>query len=85
MQKESARKEDEQKKPRLFVRVRGLNDKGLEKLYRISLLYRGETEVVIYDSLSGKYSVSKDMKINPTPDVIGKIASIFSSENVIFK
>lgn len=78
-------KDTVQKKPRLFVRVNGLSDKRLDKLYRISLLNRGNTDVVIYDTVSGKYSVSKDMKINPTPEVIGRISNIFSAENVIFK
>ena len=73
------------KKPRLYIRIDGLGDKRLDRLYRCAALNPGDTEIVIYDNSNAKYSVLKGVGVNPTDSVISRLCDIFSSKNVIFK
>ena len=81
----TSKKDEEKKNPRLYIRVLGRNDKRLDKLYRIAALNPGNTEVVLYDTESEKYSLIKDFRINPVREVIERLSGIFSSENVILR
>ena len=72
-------------KKRLYVKLKSLADERINTLSRIAALNRGDTEVVVYDSSTGKYSVLKGASLNPTDKVLARLSSIFSSENVVFK
>ena len=54
-------------------------------VYRIAALNRGKTKVVIYDESTKKYSVMRDVSLDPSDKVISRLEAIFLSGNVILK
>ena len=71
--------------PRVFIKIPSLNDNRINSLKRIIALNRGNAKVVLYDESTGKYSVMKDVMINPDTRVLIRLCSIFGDKNVIFK
>jgi DNA polymerase-3 subunit alpha len=71
--------------PRIYIKIPTLNDDRINKLKRIIALNRGNAKVVLYDESTGKYSVMKDVMINPDDRIIARLCSIFGDKNVIFK
>ena len=74
-----------EKKKRVYVKLSSLNDERIDKLFRIAALNRGDTEVVVYDTSTGKYSVLKGATLNPTEKVLTRLSTLFSTENVVFR
>ncbi|MBQ1260937.1 MAG: DNA polymerase III subunit alpha, partial [Clostridia bacterium] len=72
-------------KARLYVRVGDRSDGRLNVLYRIASLNPGGTELVLYESISGKYLTLKGYSINPTEQVIARLGKNFGTDNVILK
>ena len=70
---------------RLYIRVDSMEDKRLTKLCRLTTLNSGETPIAIYDSSTGKYSTRKDLTINSSDSVLGRLADIFGPSNVILR
>ncbi len=86
LQKRSSEKEKAaERKKRVYVKLASLSDERINTLFRIAALNRGDTEVVVYDSTTGKYSVLKGASLNPTEKVIARLSSVFSTENVVFR
>ena len=71
--------------PRIFIKIPTLSDDRINKLKRIIALNRGNAKVVLYDESTGKYSVMKDVMINPDGRILARLYSIFGDENVIYK
>jgi DNA polymerase-3 subunit alpha len=71
--------------PRLFIKVGSVSDKRIATLYRIAALNPGSTKIVLYDEETKKYNVMKDVTVNPRENVIQRLHSIFSEENVVLK
>jgi hypothetical protein len=69
----------------VFIKIPTLNDNRINSLKRIIALNRGNAKVVLYDESTGKYSVMKDVMINPDTRVLIRLCSIFGDKNVIFK
>ena len=72
-------------KKRVFIKLKSLDDDRINTVFRIAALNRGDTEVVVYDSSTEKYSVLKGASLNPTPKVIERLVAVFSTENVVFR
>lgn len=70
---------------RIYVKAESIKDVRIAKLTRTALLYPGKTEIVIYDTITKKYSILKDTPINPTEDVLTRLRSIFGEENIVYK
>ena len=76
---------DAQRPQRLYIKVESTADKKIANLQRISILNSGETEIVIYDNLTKKYSIFKDSRIKTTDSVLDKLKLLFGENNVILK
>ncbi len=74
-----------QSEKRIYIRIPSLSDMRIEKIYRISALNGGDTKIVLFDEGVKKYSILKGASVSPDERVLGRLSSIFSSENVIFK
>ena len=48
-------------------------------------LNRGKTKVVLFDESTKKYCAIKDVMIDPSERVLGRLANLFGNENVILK
>ena len=70
---------------RLFIKVQGMSDKRIATLYRIAALNPGSTKIVLYDEETKKYNVMKDITLSPKENVINKLNSLFSAQNVVLK
>ena len=72
-------------KKRVYIKLKSLKDERVNTIFRIAALNRGDTEVVVYDASTGKYSVLKGALLNPTEKVLERLSSVFSTENVVFR
>ncbi len=70
---------------RIFIKVPSIRDERVNRIYRIAALNRGEAKIVIFDDSTKKYSVMKDVSINPSDKVLAKFSEIFSESNVVLK
>ena len=73
------------KETRIFIKLDNINDFRISKISKIALLNPGSTRVILYDSSTQKYSGLKDVGINPSDDVIGRLNSIFGEENIVIR
>ncbi len=71
--------------PRVFIRVKSLQDERIEIIYRVAQFNPGEADVVIYDESSGRYSAVKNISVATTEKALGKLENAFGKENVILK
>ena len=78
--------EDRQKKSvRIYVKVPNMNDRRIAAISRIAMLNSGETEVVVYDSQTGKYSLLTGIKMSCEDKSICRLSELFGRENVVLK
>lgn len=70
---------------RLYIKVTSLGDTRIEKVWRVCTLNRGDVPVVLYDESSKKYSLLKGAFVRADDNVISRLKTIFSNENVILK
>ena len=70
---------------RVYIKVNSLSDERINLIYRVAAFNKGSTPVVLFDGEKKKYSVMKDVTIDPTEKALGKLAGIFSEANVVFK
>jgi len=70
---------------RLYIKVKGLDDKRIQFIYRVAMLSRGDTQVVLFDEGTRKYSAMKGVAVNPTEKTLERFYESFSRENVILK
>ena len=70
---------------RLFIRVSSLDPKGLQTVYRLSALNRGNVQIILYDTTTGKYSSMKNITVNPNDYVMDKLRRAYGENNVILK
>ena len=80
-----ADKEKDKVSARIFVKVKELSSLPTSKISRISLLNPGKTQIVIFDSSTGKYSVLKGVTVELTDVVLARLGAIFGEENVVVK
>ena len=82
--------ESREEKPRthkkIYVRVFKFPDAELETyLNRISALYSGDCQIVVYDTSTGKYFQNKSYRVNLTDNLIAKLEARFSKNNIVIK
>ena len=82
---DAAKLKREETHKRVFIKIPSINDPRLQKLSRIALLNPGKHQVVIFDSVTKKYSAFKGGTINISDSVKGRLISIFGEENVVVK
>jgi DNA polymerase-3 subunit alpha len=71
---------------KIFIRIPRFPDAELEKyLARMSALYAGSCQIILYDTASGKYFQNKEYRVNPSDALIQKFESRFSKNNIIVK
>ncbi len=73
------------KEKKLYVKVENLIDRKITSLQKLCLLNSGDTEIIIFDTSTGKYSALKDCRINATDNVLTKLSSLFGDENIVYK
>ncbi len=73
------------KEPKLYIKVNSLSDDRINAIKRISVLNRGNANVVLYDNSRKKYCVLKDALIDPSDRVIARLSTLFGAESVILK
>ena len=76
---------DSDTEKRLFIRVSSLDPAVLQPIYRLSALNRGNTQIVLYDAATAKYSSMKNITIYPSEYVTDRLKKIFGENNVILK
>ena len=81
----SHKKNNRPTEKRIYIKVNGLSDERISVLYRLAALNRGDTDIVLFDSSTGKYSVMKDVAINPSDKVLERICSRFGAESVKYQ
>ncbi len=79
------RNSESQKQKRIYVKVRGLDDERISVIYRLAALNRGDTSIVLFDMNTKKYSVMKDVSIDPSDKVIERLVSRFGAESVRYQ
>ena len=78
--------EQEAEKPkRIYIKVDSLSDNRISLIYRLAALNRGSTQIVLFDNRTGKYSVMKDVSINPRDNVFSRLYELFGKENTVYK
>ena len=70
---------------RVYIKIPSLTDARIVNLKRIIALNRGNAKVILYDESTAKYSVMKDVMINPDSRVLARLSNIFGDKNVIYK
>lgn len=70
---------------RMFIKLPDLSDKRLNSLVRMVSLHPGDCEIVVFDESAKKYVAFTNGRISPSEDVIARLESIFSKENIVFR
>ncbi len=70
---------------KIFIKTPNLYDSRIGRIRRIAMMNPGETEIVIFDSSTGKYSVLKNVTVTASGSVLSQILSAFGDENVVCK
>ncbi len=76
---------DSRQPRRIYIRVPSLSDARIQRIYRIAAFNKGDTQVVLFDEATKKYSVMKGVAISDGDSALSKLSSVFSAENVIIK
>ena len=76
---------DTEKKNILYIRVKDQKDERIPLIYRISALNRGQTQIVLFDDSTRKSLAMKNILIDPSEKVIGKLRDIFGQNDVILR
>ena len=71
------------KEKRIYIKVPSISDERINKIYRLTALNPGFTKIVVYDESSKKYSIIKDLSIEQSDKVLGRLTDIFGPQNVI--
>ncbi len=82
---DAAKAAEPAREEQIYIKVSGLADPKIERIYRVAAFNKGKTRVVLFDSSSKKYSVMKDVFINPTEKALGKLKGIFGDNEVVYK
>ena len=69
----------------IYIRVKSQTDERIPLIYRISALNRGQTQIVIFDDSTRKCLAMKNILVDPTDKVIGKLRDIFGTDDVVLK
>ena len=76
----------EEVKPQVFyIKVASLDDQRINSIQRLSALYRGNAEIVLFDETTRKYSKLKGVTVAPTEKVLEKLTSYFGDGAVVLK
>ncbi len=73
------------KTPKIYVKVSSISDRRIAIISRMAMLNPGESDVVIFDASTKKYSVLKDVKLNSDINVLNRLRSNFGDENIVIK
>lgn len=74
-----------EKKNVLYIRVKDQKDERIPLIYRISALNRGQTQIVLFDDSTRKSLAMKNILIDPSDKVMGKLRDIFGQNDVILR
>ena len=71
---------------RIYIRVPHFPDEALEGyLNRMTTLYSGDCQIVLYDTSSSRYLQNKAYKVNLTDSLLSKFEARFSKNNIVIK
>ncbi len=70
---------------RIYIKVQNLGDIRISRINRIAALNRGDVKIVLFDESTKKYSIMKGISVSADENVLSRLSSVFSRENVIFK
>ena len=71
---------------KMYIRIPKFPTDGLEGyLERMSTLYSGDCQIVLYDTSSGRYLQNKTYKVKLTDNLISKFEARFLKENIVIK
>ena len=69
----------------IYVKVRSLDDSRINNIHRLSALYRGSAQIVLYDESTKKYSKLCGVTVEPSDKVIEKLDALFGAGAVVLK
>ncbi len=75
--------EKSEKDKKIYIKVSNLNDSRISLISRLSILNRGQAQIVLYDISTGKYSVMKNHTISAKEKVVSRLIEIFGDGNVV--
>ena len=74
-----------EKKNVLYIRVKDQKDERIPLIYRIAALNRGQAQIVLFDDSTRKSLAMKNILIDPSDKVIGKLRDIFGQNDVVLR
>ena len=72
-----------EKEEKIYIKVPSLNDPRIDRIIRMGALNPGNTKIILFDESSKKYSVMKNVQIEKSDRIIGRLSEIFSPGNVV--
>ena len=69
----------------LYIKINGFDDKRIASITRMALLNSGHANIVVYDVKTQKYNAMRDVKINPSDNVIERLRKIFGEDAVVLR
>ena len=69
---------------KIFLRVPDVESDTYKKLENLISIFEGSVSVIIYDSSKSKY-LSTNMRVAPTPYVLGEIENIIGKDNIALR
>ena len=74
-----------EKKNVLYIRVKDQRDERIPLIYRIAALNRGQAQIVLFDDSTRKSLAMKNILIDPSDKVLGKLRDIFGQNDVVLR
>ena len=71
--------------PRVYIKLPSISDGRIASLSRLAMLNRGDSEVILFDSSTKKYSAMKGVLISQSDKVKKRLFELFGVENVVIK
>ena len=75
----------DEKAKRLYLKVESVKSSLVTEIIELLKNYKGEIDVVFYDSLDKKYIKSSEIKINIDDNVLNALKLILGEDNVVLK
>jgi DNA polymerase-3 subunit alpha len=74
-----------EKAKKLYVKLENLFDKRLKTLEKTAILNSGDTEIIVFDSSTKRYSSMRGFKIELSDRTLARLKSLFGEQNVVVK
>ncbi|MBR3681156.1 MAG: DNA polymerase III subunit alpha [Clostridia bacterium] len=69
----------------VYIKVKSLDDPRINNVHRLSALYRGNAEIVLFDESTKKYSKLRGVTLDPSEKVLEKLISHFGEASVVLR